>query len=101
VRPAAIAPAGDKNRRDVDPHRSHQHPGYDFVAVGDTHHSVELVRLDHRFHAVGDQLARRQRIFHPPVAHGDAVIHADGVELKRHAASRAHGVFNQTGELCK
>ena len=37
--------------------------------------------VGHVFDAVGDQFARGQRIEHAVVAHGDAVIHGDGVEL--------------------
>ena len=33
--------AGDEDRRDVDPHRPHEHAGHDLVAVGDADHRVE------------------------------------------------------------
>ena len=36
--------------------------------------------------AVGDQLARRQAVQHAVMAHGDAVVDGDGVELLGHAA---------------
>ena len=55
---------------------------------------VEAVGLDHRLDAVGDQLARGQRVLHPVVAHGDAVVDADRVEQERHAAGRAHALLD-------
>ena len=74
-------PAGDEHGGDVDPEGGHQHPGRDLVAVGDAHHRVGAVRVDHVLDAVGDQLARRQGVQHPVVAHGDAVVDRDGVHL--------------------
>src|SRR5690606_40877869 len=59
----------------------YQHPRGDLVAVGDAHHGVGAVRVDHVLDAVGDELARGQRIQHAVVAHGDAVVHRDGVEF--------------------
>ena len=37
--------------------------------------------VGHVLDAVGDEFARRQRIEHAVVAHGDAVVHRDGVEF--------------------
>ena len=37
--------------------------------------------VHHVFHAVGNQIAAGQRIEHPAVPHGDAVVHGDGVEF--------------------
>ena len=37
--------------------------------------------VSHIFDAVSDELARRQRIEHAVVAHGDAVVDRDGVEF--------------------
>ena len=42
----------------------------------------------HRLDAVGDQLAAGERILHADMAHGDAVVDADGVELERNPAGR-------------
>jgi hypothetical protein len=42
--------------------------------------------VGHVFDAVGDDLARRQRIKHAVVAHGDAVVDGDGVEFLGDAA---------------
>ena len=44
--------------------------------------------VGHIFDAVGDELARRQRIEHAVVAHGDAVVDGDGVEFLGDAARR-------------
>ena len=78
--------AGDEHRRDVEAHRRHQHAGRDLVAVRDAHQRVGAMGVGHVFDAVGDELARRQRIEHAVVAHRDAVIHGDGVEFLGDAA---------------
>jgi hypothetical protein len=44
--------------------------------------------IDHVLDRVGDQLARGQRVQHAAVAHGDAVIDRNGVELLGDAAGR-------------
>ena len=74
-------------------------PGHDLVAVRDADHAVEAMRPHHGLDAVGDQLARGQRILHAAVAHGDAVIHADGVEDERHAARLADQALDQHADL--
>ncbi len=81
-------PAGDEHGRDVEPQRRHQHARGDLVAVGDADHGVGAVGIDHVLDRVGDQFARGQRIQHAAVAHGDAVVDGDGVELLGHAAGR-------------
>ena len=48
---------------------------------------------------VGDQFARRQRIEHAVVAHGDAVIDGDGVELLGDAAGRLDLARDQLAEV--
>ncbi len=47
-------------RRDVESHGCHEHSGGHFVAVGYAHHRVGLVGVDHIFHRVGDEVARRE-----------------------------------------
>ena len=74
-------------------------PGHDLVAVRDADHAVEAVGTDHGLDAIGDELARGQRVFHAAVAHGDAVIHADGVEDERHAARLADQPFDEAADL--
>ena len=81
--------ARDEHRRDVEPHRRHQHAGRDLVAIADAHHRVGAMRVDHVFDAVGDEFARRQAVEHAAVAHGDAVVDGDGVEFLGDAARRS------------
>ena len=78
--------ARDEDGRDVEPHRRHQHAGRDLVAVGDADQRVGAVRVHHVLDAVGDELAAGQRVQHPAVAHRDAVVDGDGVELDAPAA---------------
>jgi hypothetical protein len=92
-------PAGDEDHRDVQPHGGHQHAGGDLVAVGDADHGVGAVGVDHVLDAVGDQLAARQRVQHAAVAHGDAVVDRDGVELLGHAAGRLDLAGDQLAQV--
>ena len=48
---------GNKNRRDIDAHRRHQHAGGDLVAVRDAHHGVGAMGVDHVFDRIGDEIA--------------------------------------------
>ena len=80
--------AGDEDRRDVNAGGAHHHAGNDLVAVGDADDAVEAVGAQHRLDAIGDQFARGERILHADVAHGDAVVDADGVEFKWNSAGR-------------
>ena len=91
--------AADEDRGDVAAHGAHQHAGHDLVAVGDADHAVEAVGADHRLDRVGDQLAAGQRELHPLVAHGDAVVDADGVEDERHAARLADALLDELADL--
>ena len=91
--------AADKDGGDVDAHGGHQHAGNDLVAVGNAHHAVEAMGAEHGFHGVGDQFAGGQGIQHAAVAHGDAVVHADGVENEGHAAGFAHEAFDELADL--
>ena len=75
-------PSRHEDRRDVEPHGGHQHSGGDFVAVRDADQRIDLVGVGHVFDAVGDDLARGQRVEHAVVAHGDAVVYGDGVEFR-------------------
>src|SRR5699024_4733204 len=73
--------ARHEHDRDVQAQRRVEHARGDLVAVGDAHQGVGRVRVDHVLDRVGDDLAGRQRVEHAVVAHGDAVVHGDGVEL--------------------
>ncbi len=90
--------AGDKDRRQVHPGGAHQHSRNDLVAVGDADQTIEAMRRNHRLDAVGDQLPRRQREMHSGMAHRDAVVDADGVELERHPARGSHRVLDHPGK---
>ncbi|MPL67232.1 hypothetical protein SDC9_12923 [bioreactor metagenome] len=79
-------PARDEDHRDVQPHRGHHHAGGDLVAVRDADHRVGAVAVHHVFDRIRDDLARGQRVEHPVVAHGDAVVDGDGVEFLGDAA---------------
>ena len=74
-------PARNEDRRDVDPHRGHQHAGCNLVAVRNAHHGVGHVGVHHVFDAVGDEVATRQRIEHAVMTHRDAVVDRDRIEL--------------------
>ena len=87
--------ARDKDHRNVQAHGGHQHAGGDLVAVGDAHQRVGAVGIDHVFDRVGDQVAAGQRIQHAVVAHGNAVVHRDGVEFLGHTARRLDLVRDQ------
>ncbi len=91
--------AGDEDGRDVQPHRRDQHAGRDLVAVGDADQRVRAVRVHHVLDRVGDQLAARQRVQHAAVAHRDAIVHGDGVELARDRPGRADRVRDDLGDL--
>ena len=92
-------PAGDEHRRDVEAQRRHQHAGRDLVAVRDADQRVGAMGVGHVFDAVGDDLARRQRIEHAVVAHRDAVVDRDGVELLGDAARRLDLARDQLAEI--
>ena len=92
-------PAADEHRGNVAAHGAHQHAGHDLVAVGDADHAVEAMGVDHRFHAVGDDFPAGKRILHAGVAHGDAVVDADGVEHERHAARLADALLDELPHL--
>ena len=92
-------PAADENRGDIAAHGGHQHARHDLVAVGDADHAVEAMRAEHRLHRIGDDLAAGERIFHARVPHGDAVVHADGVEDEGHAAGPADALLDVLPDL--
>src|SRR5690606_1258014 len=78
--------AGDEDHRDVQAHGGHEHAGRDLVAVGDAHHGIGTVGVDHVFHRVRDDVAAGQGIQHAIVAHGNAIVHGNGIELLGYAA---------------
>ena len=89
----------DEHHGDVQPHGSHQHAGGDLVAVGDAHHGIGAVRVDHVFHRVGNDVAAGQRVQHAVVAHRNAIVHGDGVELFGHTARRLDLTRHQLAQV--
>ena len=55
--------------------------------------------VDHVLDAVGDNLAGRQRVEHAVVAHRDAVVDGDGVELLRNPAGRLDLARDELAEV--
>ena len=86
--------AGNDHRGQIQAARRHQHAGNDLVAVRDEHHAVKAVGHGHRLAAVRNQFAGREGILHANVAHRNAVAHADGRELDRHAARQTDAVLD-------
>ena len=78
--------SGNEDGGDVEPHGGDEHARSDLVAVADADEGVGLVGVDHVLDAVRDDVAGRERIEHAVVAHGDAVVDGDGVELGRETA---------------
>ena len=91
--------ARDEDDGNVQPHRRHQHARRDLVAVRDADNGVGTMRVDHIFHTVGDEVAAGQRIEHAAVAHGDAIIHRDGVEFLGDAARRLDLAGDQLAQI--
>ena len=73
-------------------------PGDDLVAVGDQHKAVKAVGGGQGLHGVGDQLPGGQGVVHAPVAHDDAVAHADG---RHHHRGAPGGVDTGFHRLCQ
>lgn len=90
---------GNEDGGDVEAHRRIQHAGGDLVAVGDANHRVGAMGIDHVFDRVSDDFARRQRIKHAVMAHGDAVIDSDGVEFLGNATGRFDFTRNELAEI--
>ncbi len=99
--PGQHRPARCKDGGHIGPRRPHVHPGDDLVAIGNKDHAVKAVGADHRFDAIGDQLARGQGVLHPAMAHGDPVADGDGVEFKRHAARLTDGRLDDVRDLAQ
>src|SRR5690606_11613302 len=76
--------AGHKDGRNVQAQGGHQHARGDFVAVGDAHQRIGTVGIGHVLYGVGNDLPGGQGVQHAVVAHGDTVVHGDGVELLGH-----------------
>ncbi len=93
--------ATDEHHRNVQPHRRVQHAGRDLVAIADTDHRIGAMGIDHVFDTVGNDLARGQGIEHPVMAHGDAVIHGNGVEFLGNTARRFDLARDKLAQILK
>src|SRR4030095_10732790 len=89
----------DKDGRDVDPHGRHQHVRHNLVAIRYANDAIEAMSFENRFHRIGYDLARGQTVLHTDVAHGDAVIDANRIELEGHAAGFAYRFLCEAAEL--
>ena len=99
VLPGFHGTTAHENGGDVQAHGCHQHARGNLVAVRDANHGISLVAVDHIFHRVGNDVARGQRIEHSVVAHGNAVVDGDGVELSGIAAKSFYFFFNDLSSL--
>ena len=87
--------AGHKDSGDVQAHSRQKHTGGDLVTVRDADQGVGTVRVHHVLDRVSNQVAGRQRVEHPVVAHRDTVINGDGVEFLGDAASLTDSAGDQ------
>ena len=78
--------ARDKNSGYVQPHGRHEHARGNLVAIGNTDHGVGHMGIDHVFHAVGNELSRRERVKHAVMTHRDSIIDGNRVEFGCKAA---------------
>ena len=86
--------AADEDCRNVEAHGGHEHTRSHLVAVGDAHEGVGAVGVSHVFGRVCDEVAAGQAVKHAVVAHGDTVVHGDGVHFLRNTA----GGFDRAGD---
>ena len=93
--------ARDENGGNVQAQRRIEHARGDFIAVGDAHQGVGSVGIGHVLDGIGDDFARRQRVEHAAVSHGDAIIDSDGIEFLRYAAGLAYGVGDDIANVFK
>ena len=73
--------AGNKYDGDVQSHRRHEHARGDLVAVRNGHDRVGLMTVDHVLDRIGNELSARQAVEHAGVAHCNAIVDSDRVEL--------------------
>ena len=106
---APLPPAGqrcaavDENRRQVEPHHRHHHPGQRLVAAGEGHERIVGMPARYGLDAIGDDLARDERVAHAAVVHRHRVRDRDRREIERHAARIAHrrcGITRELAEQC-
>ena len=93
--------AGDEDDGDVEAHRSVEHSRCDFVAVGNTNHGISAMRVHHIFNRIGNDISRRQAVEHAVVAHGNAIVHRNGVELFSHPTGLLNFSCNELTQILK
>ena len=91
--------ARNKDRRDVQTHRRHQHARRDLVTVRDTDQRVRTMGVGHIFHRVSDDFTGRQGIEHAVMPHSDTVIDRDGVHFLGNTACLLDFARNQLAEV--
>ena len=72
---------GNEDCRNVEAHCSHEHTRSHLVAVGDANEGICAVGVCHVFGSVCNEVAGGQAVEHAVVAHGDTVVHGDGVHF--------------------
>ena len=93
--------ARDHDARDVEAGGGHEQAGHVLVAGGHHHEAVERMRRGHRLDAVGDELARNERILHALVAHRQTVADGDGREDDGHTAAQGDALLHRVRNLVK
>ena len=91
--------AGHEDHRDIQAHGGHQHAGGDLVAVGNAHQRIGAVGVDHVLHGVGNDVPAGQGIEHAVMAHGDAVVHRNGIEFLGDAPGLLHLAGHQLAHV--
>ena len=91
--------AGADHRGHIHADRGHDHAGHDLIAVGHQHQTVQLMGHQHGLHAVADQLAGGQGVFHAHMAHGDAIADTNGGDQDGGAARHLHTGLDGIGDL--
>ena len=86
--------ARDEDCRNVEAHGGHEHTRSHLVAVRDADEGVGAVGVSHVFGRVCNQIAGGQAVEHAVVAHGDTVVHGDGV----HFLGDTAGGFDSAGD---
>ena len=76
----------NEHRRDVQPHRRHEHTRSDLIAIADADHGIRLMGIHHVLHTVGNDVARRQGIQHTVMPHCNAVVDGNRIEFGGEAA---------------
>ena len=101
MRPASIGPPETKTVGMFSRMAAISMPGvilsqFDMQTIAST-----LCALTHVLDAVGDQVARRQRVEHAVVTHGDAVVDGDRVEFGGEAAFAFDPLLDLLPDLVK